>query len=361
MDRWLKFFGFALGICLLASPTLAEVAVSVDPDADGILGVATPSPEGVFSTSNGSGPNIAAQDMLAVSWSGNAYKLDSSTGTGSLLGPTGTSSLNAMAGDGAGTFYSAGRGNILWKIDPTTGVASAGPGISIDDIRALAMSAQGVLYGVEDLGHGQIDRLHTINVNTGATVLIGSMGVPGIQGMAFAPGGTLYAWDLGTSQNGMGLARVNTNTGAVTDVNPNVGCRDLQTLAFAPSGVCYGARMELYTINTNTGQWTLVGSGGYSDVRGSDFLDGGINCNLIKKFKNKCKNGKLKAKVKSGLPGGTVLHIDNSVNQKTVVLNNKGNGKAKWTGQSGQRRMSIVECPNRACTLSCPGPDKCSG
>ena len=38
----------------------------------------------------------------------------------------------------------------------------------------------------------------------------------------------------------------------------------------------YGARNELFTINTATGVTALVGSGGYADVRGIAFVPTGV-------------------------------------------------------------------------------------
>ncbi|MEE9271194.1 MAG: hypothetical protein V3V49_13150 [Candidatus Krumholzibacteria bacterium] len=90
-------------------------------------------------------------------------------------------------------------------------------------------------------------------------------------------------------------------------------------------------------------------------------VGGGIDCQSVNKFKNKCKKGKLKSIVTSGLPGGTELTIDNGGGTKSMVLNNRGKGKVKWNGQDGEREMTIVECPGRTCTVNCPGNDSCRG
>ena len=61
------------------------------------------------------------------------------------------------------------------------------------------------------------------------------------------------------------------------------------------------------------------------------------------------------------LPGETELTIDNGEGTKPMVLNKRGKGKVKWTGQDGEREMTIVECPERTCTVNCPGRDSCRG
>ena len=43
---------------------------------------------------------------------------------------------------------------------------------------------------------------------------------------------------------------------------------------FGADGTLYGARDALYTIDTATGIANLVGSGGYSDLRGIAVIDG---------------------------------------------------------------------------------------
>ncbi len=89
---------------------------------------------------------------------------------------------------------------------------------------------------------------------------------------------------------------------------------------------------------------------------------GGLDCDAIKKFKNKCKNGKLKATVKSDLEEGTVLHVSNNGEPTIIVIDARGKGKLKAKGQGDvPHDMVIDECPDRACTLpNCSG-GKCNG
>ena len=52
------------------------------------------------------------------------------------------------------------------------------------------------------------------------------------------------------------------------------GSSDIQTLAFAPNGTLYGIHDALFTIDLATGQTTLVGSGGFDEVRGFVWVPG---------------------------------------------------------------------------------------
>ncbi len=78
-----------------------------------------------------------------------------------------------------------------------------------------------------------------------------------------------------------------------------------------------------------------------------------LNCDLISKFKARCKNGRLSVKVTSSLPEGTELTIDNDGDLQTMVLNRKGKGKVSYNGQSGRRQVAIVECPQESLAVSC--------
>ena len=223
-----------------------------------------------FDISGGGG---GGGDLLAVAWGGNAYKIDPATGTGSLLGATGFTSLNSMAKDSGGTHYAA-AGNQLVTIDPNTGVGTLQATMTLSSIRGMAFNAAGRLYVYNDQGFGSPDILYTVNVSTGASTLIGPANHNGIQGMAFR-GGTMYAWDVDATTQG-GLLTCNLATGATTNVNPASGTTgSIQTLAFKADGTLLGGRSELYTVNLTTGLWALIGSGGYSDVRGMETTRGG--------------------------------------------------------------------------------------
>jgi hypothetical protein len=216
-------------------------------------------------------PLVARADVLAASWSGDVYDVNSASGAATLLHGNSPGGFNSLATDGT-TYWSATAGS-LYRIDPLSGVATAGPaitGIPLGaDIRALAYSG-GVLYAIHhvSLFFGFDQQLWRIEPITGIASFIGSTGLA-LQGLAADAAGNLYGWDIGE-----GLARVDTVTGIGTLVAPNP-VPDIQALGFSPSGVLYGARDELYTIDTSTGAVTLVapisGVGDFPDVRGIEF------------------------------------------------------------------------------------------
>ena len=227
----------------------------------------------------------AKADMIGVSWnSANSpvVQINETTGTGTTVGLSGFFGLNSLAIDNVGTLYSA-TDHIdatppllrLVKINPTTGAGTAGAildfGAVQPAVRALAFSPQDVLYAINNTGPpGQTvtHDLYTIDVNSGTGTFIGVTGI-GIQGLDFSPSGVLYGWDIF-----LGLVTIDPATGVATDVNPAVGGLSfpIQTIAFSPNGVLYGAYNSLFTIDISTGIPTPVGSGGYTDVRGIEFL-----------------------------------------------------------------------------------------
>ncbi len=78
-----------------------------------------------------------------------------------------------------------------------------------------------------------------------------------------------------------------------------------------------------------------------------------VNCEAIRKFKVKCRGGLLKALIKSDLPEGTKLTIDDNGELFIVTINSKGKAKAKWSDQTGLHTLLIDECPERVRAVNC--------
>jgi hypothetical protein len=227
--------------------------------------------------------------LLAVQWDSDSpvYRIDECTGVGALVGRSGALGLNSLARDVSGKLFSVGfdpAGSYLATIDASTGRATHGEYLRFqgdinEDVRGLAFSPGGVLFAINNSSSGigsNPDDLFTIDVNTGVGTLVGRTGFNGIQGLDFSPDGTLYGWDVGNGDGiGAGLVRINPITGAAVDVDTSVsGSGRIQTLAFAPDGTLYGAGDALYKIDVATGTATVIGGGGYSDVRGLAVLPG---------------------------------------------------------------------------------------
>lgn len=218
---------------------------------------------------------VRAQGLVGVSFNGTLTRVNPATGVGTPLGSTGFSWEGGLAriDDVLFTNDLAGR---LWRIDPWTGVATAGPQTApaLNSIRAMAADRLGTLYVIQN-GGGQTgttvpDLLYRVDERTGAATLIGST-TPfvAIQGLAFGSANELYGWDTN-----VGLVLLDPATAVATDVSSVGAPADIQEIAFAPNGVLYGARNQLYAIDRVSGIPSLVGSGGYSDLRGLEYVHG---------------------------------------------------------------------------------------
>jgi hypothetical protein len=216
----------------------------------------------------------SAGKLIGVNIDGLVVSIYQATGIGTTIGNCGFV-VNSLAKDNSGTLFSA-SGTKLITINPTTGagiqVATLNFGADPPDVRGLAFSPDNVLYAVVN-GYPQTvpgigpDHLYTVNVSTGVGTLVGDTGMMSVQSIDFSPAGVLYGWDVGK-----GLITINTTTGVATDVNPSVGAAaDIQGIVFGPDGTLYGACNALYKIDVATGDTTLVGAGGYTDIRGLEF------------------------------------------------------------------------------------------
>ncbi|MBI4340816.1 MAG: PEP-CTERM sorting domain-containing protein [Candidatus Omnitrophica bacterium] len=240
----------------------------------------------VFMLASGAS-GASAATILGVSWEGSVVSIDSSSGSSSSVGSSGFSGLNSLARSSTGQLITvAGHpllttDSTLVDINPSTGAGtSLGTitGLPAGTIRAAAFSSSDVLFAIANGGGPfsttEADDLYTINLSSGVPTLIGNTGFAGIQGLAFAPDGTLYGWDVTSDFTGAGLIALNPSTGSGSDVNALVGEAgvDIQALAVASDGTLYGARNTLYLIDSTTGSPSAVGSGGYPDVRGIEVL-----------------------------------------------------------------------------------------
>ena len=102
-------------------------------------------------------------------------------------------------------------------------------------------------------------RLGTINLTTKAVRVIGNIGVV-LTDIAFAPNGTLYGVSFTT------FYKLNKTTGRATPIG-SLGVNGINALAFNKSGKAIAASFRqtgFFTINVNTGRATPAGSnGGY--------------------------------------------------------------------------------------------------
>jgi len=79
-----------------------------------------------------------------------------------------------------------------------------------------------------------------------------------------------------------------------------------------------------------------------------------IDCPAIRRFKAICRNGRIKAKIKSSLPEGTELTITNDGDHRTMHINPRGKGKVKYRNQTGEHTILLLNCPHISEIVSCP-------
>lgn len=126
--------------------------------------------------------------------------------------------------------------------------------------------ADPILWVSDSLG-----RLETIDVITGNTTLIGTMGIVMFD-IAFSPSGQLYGID------GTRLYTINSNTGATTLIGGSGG-GNLNSLVFGSDGSLYGASTGLYKFDVGTGARALVGgtfAGGATSSGDLAFVSGNL-------------------------------------------------------------------------------------
>jgi len=295
----------------------------------------------------------------------------------------------------AGTLYAVREsGDRLVSIDTDTLVfTDIGPlGITFDFGGLGWDSSTSTLYMI---GGRPSQALYTVDTNTGAATLVGSHNVNDLFGLAYdSKNDALYA---SVFTAGQPLYTLNRSNGSATP-GPALSQR-LGGLAYNSRdddliGVHDGAG-DLYSIDRNTGRLTLLYDGPYTndsglaydpekhvlwdidwngtlcyfdiangyqrtDVKtglgphdGLAFGGGGFDCDLIKKFKLKCRNNKLKAIVKSSLPEGVQMTIIDNGDETVVTTNAKGKAKLKKKNQTGIHDVSIKECPEIKGQVDC--------
>lgn len=193
-------------------------------------------------------------------------------GEGNTIAPTGFTPLTALTRLPDGTLVGATKGPFepkLIALDPSTGAGSLLHYSFLNNVTALATSPAGGLFAIDAKAGGIKNDLYRLDLSVavGCTCIktfLGEVNVGGITAMAFAPGGTLYAWS--TIQ---GLITIDPATAIATDVNGTAdGSAEIQSLTFDSKGALWGINDALYTVHVGTGAKTLVGNGSYGAVSG---------------------------------------------------------------------------------------------
>lgn len=221
----------------------------------------------------------SAEHIVGVTWDGDAVWIDPSIPEGGLIGPTGLDCLNSLARDSTGRLVTASAAQCgtprLSEVDAATGDATTFHAPFLNDIRALAFDPNNdnVLYATD----GTTGKFYWLDLtvpygHSGIKHLIGTLEYHGIHGLTFAEDGTCYGWSTSA-----GLIIIDPHLAESVDVNGEWdGSSEIQTLAFSSQGVLYGAHDSLYTIDTATGELTLIGSGDWGEVRGMAFVEDAV-------------------------------------------------------------------------------------
>lgn len=129
----------------------------------------------------------------------------------------------------------------------------------------------GRLFGVAFNGPSGAATLYRIDHTTGAATAVGPVGFNRVGAMAFHSSGTLYAVGSRPSDGTFVLITINTTTGAGTEVGPTTGLRGpVGDISFRRSDqklFAYDANASnhtLYTLDLATGAATRIGSTGLS-------------------------------------------------------------------------------------------------
>jgi DNA-binding beta-propeller fold protein YncE len=226
-------------------------------------------------------------DFIAVGFDGGRVaRVNETTGAIQIIGFTSSDAAltaSLMRDPLTNTFYTVGgleSGGVrrLFTLDPNTGQTTLVAPLSQNlSIQALAVAPTGgLLYATSNSD----STLYTINPGTGQVSAVGSMGV-GLgytYSLAFAPDGTLYGYsNIGGELNhgGPGFFRIDPVTAAITiltptGLNPVLGVEDI---AFAPDGTLWaGGGSAFEPLNLQTGLAAGPAHLISFDIRGMAFL-----------------------------------------------------------------------------------------
>lgn len=138
------------------------------------------------------------------------------------------------------------------------------------------------------------------------------------------------------------------------------GMRDLRDVL-----VTYGLDMTGWTLEWATDVTvtefgtTIVGNG----VNPGNLDEGWIaripepvfDCLTITDFEASCADNRLTVRVRSGLPAGTALSVENDGRVRIMIIDSSGKGIVRFRRQTGIHRVSLIECSAFSTMVDC-GP-----
>ncbi len=111
-----------------------------------------------------------------------------------------------------------------------------------------------------------------------------------------------------------------------------------------------GIPFDCISFGMHAPSWRPAWIAYYDDFQ---FIGSDLDCTRVERLKVECKCGDLTASIKSALPEGTQLTLDNDGDRQVVTVNARGKAKGKWTDQSGVHTVSVAQCPELSRQTSC--------
>lgn len=224
-------------------------------------------------------------DAIGLTSGGDLYRIRTTLGTTQFVGNLGFSSVFAMASAEDGSLWTisgvAPSPVRLLSIDRTTGDGTVAATLPINgSVRGMAFDFDGSLkLIVRSTSLGVPDNLLRLDMKSFSLSTVGSTTVRGIEGLCFAPEGTLYAWDAGIGGlSGMGLVQLRSD-GVAIDVSGVIGDTQIQSLAINEVGDLRGIGRQVFNVDRISGVKSSLTADLGLDFIGLEFVDGMTHLN----------------------------------------------------------------------------------
>jgi len=255
-------------------------------------------------------PYVSGQEILALSPWGQVRSVDSKTGESTFVGWTGFYSelWTGMAKNSQGEIFASygfyDYDNEIYQIDPSTGQATLICQTNLFGIAGIAFGPGDILYASNDRtipGLPHPHDLYTIDLSTGATSLVGPMGVNVVISLNYGLG---EMWCY--SEQGQ-LAKINLTTGQATGVNPNFNgpWSGTDSMCFSDEGTLFQLNSWLWIMDPESGVPSLIGSiNPYFPCSGMEFLPNQAEPFAL--WTSGESGGNMKLKVAGATPNGQI-------------------------------------------------------
>lgn len=188
-------------------------------------------------------PTVAATSLWVSDENAQLGRIDLVNGTVTLVGSM-DARMTDIAFDAQGSLFGVTFDSALFRINPYTGASTLVGGLGVDRVNSLVFGPDGTLYAASD-------RLYTIDTASGAATALGNGGTPYVSSgdLAFV-NGVLYL--SGSGNSGDLLLQLSTQSGAATEVG-RIGVNAVFGLATDSDAALYAvANTSIYSLNTAT-------------------------------------------------------------------------------------------------------------